>query len=396
MDFLKAGEPVESNIFNQLDEKKRALIEKGVDVINLSIGTPDFQPDKHVMEAVSRAALDPDMYKYSLTETPELLDAVEKWYKRRYDVDLADDEIIQVSGSQEGFAHIGFAFAGPNDLILAPDPGYPIFTFGPLMTGATIALYPLREENNWQLDFNDIPEDIAERAKAIVVSYPNNPTTAVADRAFYEKLVTFAREHNMIVLHDNAYSDLMLDGTDGLSFLSIPGAKEVGVEFNSLSKTYSITGWRLGWLIGPAEIVEGAKKVHDFLTVGAAAPLQEAAVVGLNFPQSYYDGLTELYTHKRQVFLDGLDRIGLKHTVPQGSYFVMVDISDFQKPGMRFHDKSDMEFCEWMIRTIGVAAVPGSSFFREPVNHLIRLHFARSEETLNEALERLAKLPKLV
>ena len=156
MEFLKAGEPVESNIFNQLDEKKRALIEKGVDVINLSIGTPDFQPDRHVMEAVSRAALDPDMYK------------------RRYDVDLADDEIIQVSGSQEGFAHIGFAFAGPNDLILAPDPGYPIFTFGPLMTGATIALYPLREENNWQLDFNDIPEDIAERAKAIVVSYPNN------------------------------------------------------------------------------------------------------------------------------------------------------------------------------------------------------------------------------
>ena len=165
---------------------------------------------------------------------------------------------------------------------------------------------------------------------------------------------------------------------------------------SSLSKTYSITGWRLGYLIGPENVIEGAKKVHDFLTVGAAAPLQEAAVVGLNFPQSYYDGLTELYTHKRQVFLDGLDRIGLKHTVPQGSYFVMVDISDFQKPGMRFHDKSDMEFCEWMIRTIGVAAVPGSSFFREPVNHLIRLHFARSEETLNEALERLAKLPKLV
>ena len=255
MEFLKAGEPVESNIFNQLDEKKRALIEKGVDVINLSIGTPDFQPDRHVMEAVSRAALDPDMYKYSLTETPELLEAVEKWYKRRYDVDLADDEIIQVSGSQEGFAHIGFAFAGPNDLILAPDPGYPIFTFGPLMTGATIALYPLREENNWQLDFNDIPEDIAERAKAIVVSYPNNPTTAVADRAFYEKLVLFAREHNMIVLHDNAYSDLMLDGTDGLSFLSIPGAKEVGVEFNSLSKTYNLTGMRVSFVVGNRELI---------------------------------------------------------------------------------------------------------------------------------------------
>ena len=272
MEFLKAGEPVESNIFNQLDEKKRALIEKGVDVINLSIGTPDFQPDRHVMEAVSRAALDPDMYKYSLTETPELLEAVEKWYKRRYDVDLADDEIIQVSGSQEGFAHIGFAFAGPNDLILAPDPGYPIFTFGPLMTGATIALYPLREENNWQLDFNDIPEDIAERAKAIVVSYPNNPTTAVADRAFYEKLVLFAREHNMIVLHDNAYSDLMLDGTDGLSFLSIPGAKEVGVEFNSLSKTYNLTGMRVSFVVGNRELIARFRAFRSQIDYGTFYP----------------------------------------------------------------------------------------------------------------------------
>ena len=395
MEFLKAGEPVESNIFNQLDEKKRALIEKGVDVINLSIGTPDFQPDRHVMEAVSRAALDPDMYKYSLTETPELLEAVEKWYKRRYDVDLADDEIIQVSGSQEGFAHIGFAFAGPNDLILAPDPGYPIFTFGPLMTGATIALYPLREENNWQLDFNDIPEDIAERAKAIVVSYPNNPTTAVADRAFYEKLVLFAREHNMIVLHDNAYSDLMLDGTDGLSFLSIPGAKEVGVEFNSLSKTYSITGWRLGYLIGPAEVIEGARKVHDFLTVGAAAPLQEAAVAGLEMPASYYEELQALYTEKRDHFLAGLDRVGLKHNVPQGTYFVMIDISDFLALP-QFKGWTDLQFCEWMIREVGVAAVPGSSFFREPVNHLIRMHFARGTDVLDEAVRRLEKLQALL
>ena len=297
MDFLKAGEPVESNIFNQLDEKKRALIEKGVDVINLSIGTPDFQPDKHVMEAVSRAALDPDMYKYSLTETPELLDAVEKWYKRRYDVDLADDEIIQVSGSQEGFAHIGFAFAGPNDLILAPDPGYPIFTFGPLMTGATIALYPLREENNWQLDFNDIPEDIAERAKAIVVSYPNNPTTAVADRAFYEKLVTFAREHNMIVLHDNAYSDLMLDGTDGLSFLSIPGAKEVGVEFNSLSKTYNLTGMRVSFVVGNRDLIAKFRAFRSQIDYGTFYPIQAGAVAALNGPQDIVKAIARVTWH---------------------------------------------------------------------------------------------------
>ena len=228
MKFIKAGEIADSNIFNKLDERKKSLLEGGMDVINLSIGTPDFQPGRHVMEAVSRAALDPDMYKYSLNETRELLDAVENWYKRRYDVTLADDEIMAVCGSQEGIAHVGFAFAGPNDLILAPDPGYPIFSFGPMMTGATVGLYPLYAEKNWQLDFNDIPEDVAERAKAIVVSYPNNPTTAVADRKFYEKLVLWAREHNIIVLHDNAYSDIMLNGEKGLSFLSIPGAKEVG------------------------------------------------------------------------------------------------------------------------------------------------------------------------
>ena len=164
---------------------------------------------------------------------------------------------------------------------------------------------------------------------------------------------------------------------------------------SSLSKTYSITGWRLGYLIGPAEVIEHAKKVHDFLTVGAPAPLQEAACVGVRFPQSYYKELTALYTRKRDVFLAGLDRLGLKHNVPQGTYFVLLDISDFLALD-RFRGWSDLEFCEWMIREIGVAAVPGSSFFREPVNHLIRLHFARSEETLEHALDRLAKLAALL
>ena len=164
---------------------------------------------------------------------------------------------------------------------------------------------------------------------------------------------------------------------------------------NSLSKTYSITGWRLGYLIGPKEVIEGAKKVHDFLTVGAAAPLQEAAVTGLNFPQSYYDNLLAIYTKKRDFFLAGLDRIGLKHNIPQGTYFVMVDIQDFLNLP-QFKGFSDMEFCEWMIKNVGVAAVPGSSFFKEEVNHLIRLHFAREEKTLDEAVSRLAKLQELL
>ena len=198
------------------------------------------------------------------------------------------------------------------------------------------------------------------------------------------------------MITDEVYEHIVFAPYQHVYAGSLPEIADHVICCSSLSKTYSITGWRLGYLIGPAHVIENAKKVHDFLTVGAASPLQEAAVVGLNFPQSYYDEVTALYTRKRQIFLDGLDKIGLKHTVPQGSYFVMVDISDFQKPGMQFHGKSDMEFCEWMIRNVGVAAVPGSSFFREPVNHLIRLHFARSEETLNEALARLAKIPELL
>ena len=176
---------------------------------------------------------------------------------------------------------------------------------------------------------------------------------------------------------------------------SLPGMFEHTITCNSLSKTYSITGWRLGYLIGPAEVIEGARKVHDFLTVGAAAPLQEAAVAGLEMPQSYYEDLCALYTEKRDHFLAGLDRIGLKHNVPQGTYFVMIDISDFLALP-QFAGWTDLQFCEWMIREIGVAAVPGSSFFREPVNHLIRMHFARGNDVLDEAVRRLEKLTALL
>ena len=334
------------------------------------------------MEAVSRAALDPDMYKYSLTETPELLDAVEKWYKRRYDVDLADDEIIQVSGSQEGFAHIGFAFAGPNDLILAPDPGYPFFTFGPLMTGATIALYPLREENNWQLDFNDIPEDIAERAKAIVVSYPNNPTTAVADRAFYEKLVTFAREHNMIVLHDNAYSDLMLDGTDGLSFLSIPGAKEVGVEFNSLSKTYNLTGMRVSFVVGNRDLIAKFRAFRSQIDYGTFYPIQAGAVAALNGPQDIVKRNREGYMARRDALCGGLRSIGWYVPDAQGTMFVWAKVPQGYA--------SSAEFALELLEKTGVIVVPGSAFGKHGEGY-VRMALVVPPERMQEAVRRIGE-----
>ena len=380
MQFLRAGEPAESNIFNRLDEHKRALLASGKDVINLSIGTPDFQPEPHIMQAVSRAALDPEQYKYSLNETRALLDAVQGWYKRRYDVELADDEIMAVCGSQEGIAHVCFPFAGPNDIILVPDPGYPIFSFGPLMTGATVALYPLKEENNWLLDFADIPEDIADRAKAMVVSYPNNPTTALADRAFYERLVTFAREHNIIVIHDNAYSDLLLNGEQGLSFLSIPGAKEVGIEFNSLSKTYNLTGMRVSFALGNREVISRFRAFRSQIDYGMFYPIQAGAAAALTGPQDSVARIRAGYMARRDALCGGLRRIGWDVPDAQGTLFVWAKI-----PG-KF--TSSVDFVLELMEKTGVICVPGSAFGEQGEGY-VRFALVVPPERMEEAVRRI-------
>ena len=380
MQFIRAGEPAESNIFNRLDERKCALLASGMDVINLSIGTPDFQPDAHVMEAVSRAALDPEQYKYSLNETRALLDTVQDWYKRRYDVVLADDEIMAVCGSQEGIAHVCFPFAGPNDIILAPDPGYPIFSFGPMMARATVALYPLRPENNWQLDFADIPEDVADRAKAMVVSYPNNPTTAVADRAFYERLVTFAREHNIIVIHDNAYSDLLLNGQQGLSFLSTPGAKEVGIEFNSLSKTYNLTGMRVSFALGNRDVISRFRAFRSQIDYGMFYPIQAGAVAALTGPQDIVARNRAGYMARRDALCGGLRRIGWDVPDAQGTMFVWAKIPEKYT--------SSVDFVIELMEKTGVICVPGSAFGAQGEGY-VRFALVVPPERMEQAVRRI-------
>ena len=380
MQFIRAGEPAESNIFNRLDERKCALLASGMDVINLSIGTPDFQPDAHVMEAVSRAALDPEQYKYSLNETRALLDAVQDWYKRRYDVVLADDEIMAVCGSQEGIAHVCFPFAGPNDIILAPDPGYPIFSFGPMMARATVALYPLRPENNWQLDFADIPEDVADRAKAMVVSYPNNPTTAVADRAFYERLVTFAREHNIIVIHDYPYSDLLLNGQQGLSFLSTPGAKEVGIEFNSLSKTYNLTGMRVSFALGNRDVISRFRAFRSQIDYGMFYPIQAGAVAALTGPQDIVARNRAGYMARRDALCGGLRRIGWDVPDAQGTMFVWAKIPEKYT--------SSVDFVIELMEKTGVICVPGSAFGAQGEGY-VRFALVVPPERMEQAVRRI-------
>ena len=364
--------------------------------INLAQGFPDFDPPKALTDRLAEvSALGPHQYPITMG-APNFRQALARKAGRFMGRTLdPDTDMVVIIGSTEAMVDTIFALTNPGDKIIMFSPYFENYRAQAIMADCEPVFVPLVPPE-FNFDADVLEDAFKQGAKAILICNPSNPSGKVFTYDELKLISELCIKYDAFAIMDEVYEHIVYDGHKHIYMNSLPGMWERTVSCSSLSKTYSITGWRLGYLIGPKDVIEGAKKVHDFLTVGAAAPLQEAAVVGLNFPQSYYDGLTELYTHKRQVFLDGLDRIGLKHTTPQGSYFVMVDISDFQKPGMQFCGKTDMEFCEWMIRTIGVAAVPGSSFFREPVNHLIRLHFARSEETLNEALERLSKLPKLV
>lgn len=380
MRFMKFGQNAESNIFNQLDDKKKELAARGVDVINLSIGTPDFQPDRHVMQAVSEAALDPDNYKYSINDTDALVGAVQNWYDRRYGVKLDADQIMTVCGSQEGIAHVAFPFVGEGDLVLAPDPGYPIFTFGPMMTGAEIGLYPLYAEKGWILDFADIPDDVADRAKLMVVSYPNNPTTAVADVDFYKELVAFAKAHDIIILHDNAYSDLVMDGKKGISFLSIPGAMDVGIEFNSLSKTYNLTGMRVSFAVGNREVI---RKFHDFrsqIDYGMWFPAQAGAVAALNGPQDIVRANRIGYQQRRDALCGGLRSIGWDVPDSAGTMFVWAKIP----AGFA----SSAEFVLELMDKTGVICVPGESF-GEMGQGYVRFALVVPPERMEEAVKRI-------
>lgn len=380
MRFIKFGQQTESNIFNQLDDKKQQLLAQGVDVINLSIGTPDFAPDAHVMQAVSQAACEPDNYKYSMNDTPELTEAVCAWYQRRYGVTLDASQVMSVSGSQEGIAHVAFPLVGAGDLVLAPDPGYPIFTFGPMLTGAEIGLYPLYSEKDWILDFADIPDEVADRAKVMVVSYPNNPTTAVADHAFYERLVAFTKQHNIIVLHDNAYSDLVLDGGQGISFLSVPGAMDVGIEFNSLSKTYNLTGMRVSFAVGNRDVIEKFRAFRSQIDYGMFYPAQAGAVAALNGPQDIVARNRAGYQARRDALCGGLRRIGWQVPDSKGSMFVWAKIPQGYT--------SSAQFTLDLMDKTGVICVPGLSFGEQGEGY-VRFALVVPPERMEEAVRRI-------
>lgn len=353
--------------------------------VNLSQGFPDFDPPKEILDRLAEVAHE-DYHQYSITwgaqNFREALAAKQTHYMGRA-ID-PDSEIVVTCGSTEAMMTAMMTVTNPGDKVVIFSPFYENYGADTILSGAEPIYVPLTPP-----DFNFDPEMLEDafrqHPKALILCNPSNPCGKVFTRAELETIAALAKKYDVYVITDEVYEHIAYAPHTHTYFATLPGMWERTISCSSLSKTYSVTGWRLGYVIAPALIIERAKKVHDFLTIGAAAPLQEAVIPGLKFGRDYYDDLLQKYTHKRDLFCKGLDDLGLVHNIPQGAYYVMLDISAFG------YD-SDLQFCEDLAAKVGVGAVPGSSFFREPVNHLIRFHFAKKDDTLNEALNRLETL----
>lgn len=355
--------------------------------VNLSQGFPDFAPPREITDRLAEvAALGP--HQYALTwGAKNFRDAVAKKYKHFSGVWVdPESEIVVTCGSTEAMMATMMSITNPGDKVIIFSPFYENYSADTILSGAEPIYVPLVPPE-FNFDKEELRNAFRQGAKAIVVCNPSNPCGKVFTYEELSYIADLAKEYDAYVVTDEVYEHIVYAPNTHIYMQSLPDMKERTIVCNSLSKTYSITGWRLGYVIAAPEIVDRVKKVHDFLTVGAAAPLMEAAVVGLEFGDDYYKALADHYAHMKSLFVGGLSKLGLKYSDPQGAYYVLVDISDFGY-------KSDLEFCEWLAKNIGVAAVPGSSFFKEDVNNLIRFHFAKQDETLLEALQRLEKLTK--
>lgn len=369
----------EEGIFQVLNEKKNEKIKNGGKVYNFSVGTPDFKPAEHIMEAVTEACKKPENYKYSLGDITELTEAVINRFKTRYNVEIIPEEVTGVYGSQEGIAHIGLCLFNPGDVVLVPNPGYPIFEIGPALTGARVETYDLNEEKGYLPNLEAIDPETAKQAKAIIVSYPLNPVCKCAPPSFYEELVAWARENEIWVIHDNAYSDIIYDGREGRSFLSYPGAKEVGVEFYSLSKSFNYTGARVGFLVGNAQIVQAFKKIRSQIDYGTFLPVQYGAVAALTGP---VDGVYEQcrqYEERRNALCDGFTQIGWRFERSEGTMFAWTKIPEA-------YGNDDVTFVMDLFEKSGVLCTPGSSFGSLGAGH-VRFALVLPVETILEAIE---------
>ena len=344
-----------AEVFASLNNKLLALKAQGKTIYNMSVGTPDFKPYDHVVEALTQAAQNPEMWKYSLRDLPELKQAVCDYYERRFGVSGITPSMVQsCNGTQEGVGHLGLALLDPGDTILVPDPCYPVFEAGAKIADAKLEYYPLVAEHNYLPYVAGIDPEVADRAKYMIVSLPANPVGSVGTPEVYEEIIAFAREHDLLIVHDNAYSDIVFDGEPGGSFLQYPGALEVGVEFFSLSKSFNVTGARIGFLVGREDVVSAFAKLRSQIDFGMFFPIQKAAIACLNGPRDEVEVQRLKYQERRDALCDGLEDLGWERPNAHGSMFVWAKL-----PGGR---TDSMAFCEELMEKAGVVVTPGASF----------------------------------
>lgn len=344
-----------AEVFASLNNKLLALKAQGKTIYNMSVGTPDFKPYDHVVEALTQAAQDPEMWKYALRDLPELKQAVCDYYERRFGVLGITPSMVQsCNGTQEGVGHLGLALLDPGDTILVPDPCYPVFEAGAKIADAKLEYYPLVAEHNYLPYVAGIDPEVADRAKYMIVSLPANPVGSVGTPEVYEEIIAFAREHDLLIVHDNAYSDIVFDGEPGGSFLQYPGALEVGVEFFSLSKSFNVTGARVGFLVGREDVVSAFAKLRGQIDFGMFFPIQKAAIACLNGPRDEVEAQRLKYQERRDALCDGLEGLGWERPNAHGSMFVWAKL-----PGGR---TDSMAFCEELMEKAGVVVTPGASF----------------------------------
>ena len=382
MRFAKRMAQFKEGVFAKLAAMKKNQIDAGRDVIDLSIGAPNIPPPTAVREALAWGALQEENYVYAIGDKDPLLNAVHDWYATRYSVELdPQTEICSLLGSQEGLSHIALSIIDKGDIMLVPDPCYPIFADGPKLAGAELYYMPQKKENNYVINLSDIPKDVADSARFMVVSYPNNPTTAMAPDSFYEELVAFAKRYDIIVLHDNAYSELVFDGRTAGSFLSYPGAKDVGVEFNSLSKTYGLAGARIGFCVGNREVVSHLKALKSNIDYGMFIPIQQAAIVALKSEPSVVEETRRAYEERRDALCDGLIASGWHMDKPSATMFVWAPVpSNFTK---------SEDFVRVLLERAGVMVTPGSAFGPSGEGY-VRMALVQSAEELVKAVKKIA------
>ncbi len=370
-------------LFAAIDKMKQEAISKGVDLIDLSIGDPDIPTLKHIVDAMKIAVEKPENHRYPSYEGMlNYREAVANWYKQRFNITLdPKTEVLSLIGSKEGIGHIPLAFINPGDVVLVPSPGYPVYAIGTLLAGGEPYIMPLREENGFLPDLKSIPKDIIGKTKLMFINYPNNPTAASATESFFKDVVAFAERYNIIVCHDAAYSEIYYDNKRPISFLNIEGAKDVGIEFHSLSKTYNMTGWRIGFAVGNKDVIAGLGKIKTNLDSGVFQAIQEASIVALKTEDSVLSQIRLTYQERRDVLYQGLSDIGIKTNKPDATFYLWAKVpSNFDSQGLVAH----------LLEKAGVLCTPGIGFGAHGEGY-IRFALTQNKDRIKEAVERIKK-----